>query len=356
MKNICMLTTVHPPKDARIYHRETNSLLKKYNVNVISPDEKIINMYKTKGYTRLLSPFVMAKLLHKAYKTDADIYYCHEPGSLLLGVILKTLKNKKLVYDAHECYPSLISNNTIIPNPLRPLVYKIYDVSEKLLSKQADKIIVVSESVGKRLQYDEIIYNVPKEVNNCKCEKVKHSLVHVGNLSVERGLNQLLYSLKEIQKVYPDTNLTILGGIADGGNFADTYIKENNLNVNIIKWVEYDKIHEYLDSCQIGIILFQRGVYNTEIGLPNKLFEYMNSRCAVLASDFVEIRKVVNQSNCGVLVDPDNVKDITNSVIKLFENEDKMLKMGDRGHSAILNKYNWDNEEKKLLMLMSDIV
>lgn len=350
-----MLTTVHPPKDARIYHRETYSLSKKYNVTVISPEEKIIKMYKTKGYTRLLCPLVMSKLLYQGFKTNADIYYCHEPGSLLLGVILKTLKNKKLIYDSHEYFPSLISNNTIIPNPLRPLVYKIYDVSEKLLSKQADQIITVSESVKKRFPEAEIIYNVPKEVNMCKCEKIKHSLVHVGNLSMERGLDKLLYSLKEIQKVYPDTNLTILGGIADGGNFADTYIKENNLNVDIIKWVEYDKIHEYLDSCQIGIILFQRGIYNTEIGLPNKLFEYMNSRCAVLASDFVEIRKVVNQSNCGVLVDPESVKDITNSIIKLFENEDKMLKMGGRGHSAILNKYNWANEEKKLLKLIDDI-
>ena len=227
--------------------------------------------------------------------------------------------------------------------------YKIYDVSEKLLSKQADQIITVSESVKTRFPEAEIIYNVPKEVNEWICEKVSHSLVHVGGLGMGRGIDKLLYSLKEIQNVYPDTTLTILGGFNDSGNFAENYIKENNLNVNIINWVDYDKIHEYLDKCQIGIILFQRGVYNTEIGLPNKLFEYMNSRCAVVASDFVEIRRVVNSSNCGVLVDPANVTDITDKILKLFENEKKILEMGNRGHSAILNKYNWDKEEKKLL-------
>ena len=99
MKKICMLTTVHPPKDARIYHREANSLSKKYNVEIISPGNDIIKMYKEHGLTRLSSPFVMTKLLIRGYKTNADIYYCHEPGSLLLGVILKTVKNQ---HDSHH--------------------------------------------------------------------------------------------------------------------------------------------------------------------------------------------------------------------------------------------------------------
>lgn len=371
---ICMLTTVHPPFDSRIFHKESKSLAKAgHKVTIVAPaDSKSkkavdgINIVTVKlPGSKALHPITMLRVFIEGLKQDCDLYHCHEPGSLFLCSILKLIKRKKLVYDAHEHYPSLIAEDKIFPGFSKKIIHGVVDVSEQIMGKYADCIITVNISLEdrfKNLNKTTIVYNVPslKIFEASNPVKNPKTIIHTGTVGKKRGLDKLLVAIKETKVTIPKIKLLILGKILDTEEFKDwinSYIEKQQLqnNVEIINWVPHEEVVKYTENSEVGMILFQPTYYNNIIGLPNKLFEYMACKTAVIASDFPEIRKVIKEYNCGLLVDPENPDEIKNAIIQLLENPDKTKEMGLNGRLGVEEKYNWENMEKRLFKLYEEL-
>jgi len=81
------------------------------------------------------------------------------------------------------------------------------------------------------------------------------------------------------------------------------------------------------------------------------MFEYMIAGVPVVASNFPLWKEIVEGNSCGVTVDPLNPKEIAGAINYIIENPKEADKMGQNGKKAILEKYNWSIEEKKLLQV-----
>ena len=75
----------------------------------------------------------------------------------------------------------------------------------------------------------------------------------------------------------------------------------------------------------------------------------------VIASDFPLWRKIVEDNDCGICVDPTNIQAVRVACAKLLSNPEKGQQLGRNGRKAVLEKYNWVNEEKKLLALYETV-
>jgi len=69
----------------------------------------------------------------------------------------------------------------------------------------------------------------------------------------------------------------------------------------------------------------------------------------VIVSDFPELKKIVEGNRCGICVNPLEPKEIAKAVEYLIEHPEEAKEMGENGRKAVLEKYNWENESKKLL-------
>lgn len=87
--------------------------------------------------------------------------------------------------------------------------------------------------------------------------------------------------------------------------------------------------------------------------MPTKLFDYLHLGLPVIASDFLEIRKVVSEADCGILVDPTDIDAIVGAVSYLIDNSDEARRMGDNGRPAVEEQYNWERIEGDLLEVYS---
>lgn len=369
-----MLTTVHPPFDTRIFHKESKSLSKAgHSVTIISPldsssEENVdgVNIINVKRpSSKILHPITMLRVFIAGLKQDCDVYHSHEPGSLFVCALLKLVKRNKLVYDAHEHYPSLISEDRIFPNVSRKFIHTLVDVSEKLLCRFTDSIITVNYSLETRfsdIKKTTILFNVPMLNIFTLSNTVKENkrIVYAGNVNKKRGLDRLLASMPQIKKGFPDVQLLIVGKILDTKEFetwAYSYIEDHALahNFKITGWVPHDQVVEHIQKSGIGVILFQPTYYNNIIGLPNKLFEYMACSTPVIGSDFPEIRKVIEETKCGLLVDPTNVQEITDAITWLLDHPEEAEQMGINGRHAVEEIYNWENMEKRLFKMYEDL-
>ena len=88
---------------------------------------------------------------------------------------------------------------------------------------------------------------------------------------------------------------------------------------------------------------------------PVKLFEYMCAGIPVIVSDFPVCREIVDQARCGILVDPRNPEEIANAIQFLLTHPEEAEAMGRRGFQAIVERYNWANEEKTLLRFYTEL-
>ena len=82
---------------------------------------------------------------------------------------------------------------------------------------------------------------------------------------------------------------------------------------------------------------------------PVKLFEYMSAGVPVIASDFPVVRRIVEDSGCGVLVDPLDPDSIADAMAWMLDHPDEAAAMGRRGRDAVRERYNWGQEAEKLL-------
>jgi Glycosyltransferase len=357
---ICILTTVHDPFDSRIFHKEAKSLVKVHEVVLIAPDKertdkevegiRIVTIKKPKS--KLLHPITMWRVFKAGFKQDCDVYHCHEPSSLFIGVILKVLKRKRLIYDAHEYYPSLIAENSLFPDFIRPLVRLLASVEERVLIRFADVIVTVDQILCEKYKryYNNvnIISNYPKldlfEPTDLNIEN--KAIIYVGGISRDRGIYQMINAANKV-----NIKLVCVGNFTDelNKNEINKFLEEpTSKNAVFTGNVSHSKVMEYITMSKLGLSLLQP-IPRYKKAVPIKLFEYMACGLPVVASNFPEISKVVEEADCGILVDPTNVDEIADAIIYLLEHPEDARRMGVNGRRAVKEKYNWEKMERRLL-------
>ncbi|MFA5195832.1 MAG: glycosyltransferase, partial [Bacteroidales bacterium] len=83
---------------------------------------------------------------------------------------------------------------------------------------------------------------------------------------------------------------------------------------------------------------------------------YMSAGIPVVASNFPLWKEIIEGNRCGICVDPMNPKAIADAINYLLINLDKAEEMGKNGQKAVINKYNWESEKKKLLGLYEKLI
>jgi len=362
---ICILTSTHGPNDGRIFQKEAKSLAKEHEVTIIAPSSRSGNSIADgirivtvkKPDSTVLHPITLLRLLRACLAQDADVYHCHEPDALLIGVLAKYLKGKRVVYDIHEHWPSEIPydigvrNGTLMQRVLSALISSV----ELVLARRTESTFAVSESVAARFRESGI---EPTILSNYSIADLdipynpdrngRNLMFMAGNLQSFHGVDECIQAVSRVRERYPDVSLTLVGNVREDLNER---INESSRNrfVTSTGFLPYWAMYEKLNEGVAGLLVFQPTYYNISIGLPNKLFDYMLLGLPVIASDLPEIRNIVSKADCGILVEPANVRDIADAITYLFDHPEEAQRMGANGRRAVLERYNWSWMEADLL-------
>lgn len=371
-KKICMLTNTHNPLDHRVFYKESLSLKKiGYDVYVIGVDfsetkkyvEKEIKItqirrVKNKVFKRILS---LPHLYCEAKKIDCDIYHCHDLDAATLGFFLKIFHRKKLVFDIHEYNAEIITEGSTIPKMFRPAIKKIIEKIDRYVAVKSDYIITV----------DDNLYNIYKKYNkNCvsiqnfinfesikkdqdsKNKKRPDNIVYIGGLSEKRGILKIIESAKKLKEKGIQNKFLFVGGFINESEKNKTLklIEKYNLQdmIKFVGKVPYEQVPKYLNQSMIGLLILQPSERYIKGSYPVKLFEYMYHSLPVIASNFEGIKEIIQKERCGILINPKDIDEITNAITNLIEKPEKIKQMGQKGRKAVIEKYNWNDESKKL--------
>ena len=127
----------------------------------------------------------------------------------------------------------------------------------------------------------------------------------------------------------------------------------NHKKIKLIEQIPHVEIWEYLNQSCIGIIPFHNETifqYNT----PTKLFEYMISDCAVIASDLKPIKEFCNQSISWAK--PGDLDSLVNAIDYYFNNYDKYIAHKEQNSKLITTSYNWESISNNLLDIYKELL
>ena len=99
-------------------------------------------------------------------------------------------------------------------------------------------------------------------------------------------------------------------------------------SVHVLEPVAPELVEAYAASADIGVSPIVASCLNYRYSLPNKLFQYMAAGIPVVASDFRQVRDVVEGSGAGVVVDTTRPEAIARAIGRILADPDRGRRNG----------------------------
>ncbi len=284
---------------------------------------------------------IFIKMLFLKY----DCIYTCDADTLLASSIIKSLKGKKLIFDAHEYFeesPEIIGHT---------FTQWFWTQILKFGIKRADVCITVSKSLGKiyEQKYKKpfvIIRNLPypslpsnKEMNTINI------IWYQGVLNVGRGLEQMIEAMIHL----PEYRFYLAG---DGD--ISSKLKNRVIDLNLTDRVLFlgklspSQLNIENQKAWIGINLLDHTSLNYYYSLANKTFDYIQAGIPQVLIGFPEYIVLNKKYNIGIVVEELTIVNIENAIQKLIQDKNLYNQLQQNCLKA-REELCWENEEKKLI-------
>lgn len=368
---VCVLTSVHPPFDTRIFHREAKAARDfGCEVTLLAPGaprgrkEGIRFRSLPGGGGRWARPLRWPVLFRKALRTRADIYHFHDPELLPWGLLLKWVTGAAVVYDSHEYLRENLSTKHWIHPRLRGPLAWFADRVEKWISGRLDAVVAVTEDMAQRFEpYQPRVITlrnlppaqeIPEPVGGR--ERV---VMYAGLMNRDRGLNLLRETARRVRERHPDVRFEIYGPVEwhgiDDATRALSAEEWAELGVEFKGNIPYQDVGPTMARGMVGWLPRSPHEPNNLLAWPNKLVEYMASGLAIVASDLPTQADVVEETNSGVVVEADSAATHADALSQLFADESRWMRYSANGKKAARTRYTWEAEALKLRTVYGEL-
>jgi glycosyltransferase involved in cell wall biosynthesis len=184
---------------------------------------------------------------------------------------------------------------------------------------------------GTSLERFDFINNI-RDVRNELKIRTKYAIVMVGSFSKYKNFDLLLDVAKHYQNVGNDFTFFAVG---EGENFEHIKERLNHEAINnVILTGRIKNVEGLVSACDIGILLSPYGE-----GVSTAIIEYMALGKPVIATNKGGNYELIVDGINGILLEKDNVDEITKAIELLINNEDMRKIMGTRNRKKIYENF-----------------
>jgi glycosyltransferase involved in cell wall biosynthesis len=382
--NILLLTQTNPQDDNRVL--KCHKIAKEVSGNVLtvgiergkkidSRDEFVKVKVRTKTlvvvvtrslrnfrYLKITINFVMyleiyARMFFRSLLFSPQLIHANDWHVLPLAVAIKKLNGTKILYDAHELESEA--------NGVSKEMSKLIRIIERRCWKHVDTFVTVSPSIASwyereyGFKHTILVLNSPETDNSGQIEWQKNYFrekfgidadstifLYMGALEHGRGIEILLKVFGEIDEM---ASLVFMGD----GSLKKMILSSSMIEKNVFLHdpVAHDQITNVASSADIGLCLIENVSLSDYFCLPNKFFDYIFSNLPVVASNFPDMKEMIERYSLGYYVE-NSEKEIRNIISFLLKKDIKMLPKNTQGYHEL----GWGTQAGHLRRAYSDLI
>lgn len=344
-------------------------LKRRYKVEIIAPDfgsgiweplkEHLTALKLCKGY--MLPKFVTFTLPQMLKAISGDIIYAIKPFPSSFGVALFERYSKKrpllLDIDDYEIagyfekpiFKSLkkIVQSVRSPNGFFPLVITYQ------LVHLADEITVSSSYLQNKFGgtivvhgRDTSFFDPQRYDRDAIRERLglhKKEILFLGTPRPHKGLEDLIDAVVRL-------NCEEVEVLIVGADYSDSYTdilkKKGNTYVRVLGMQLFNKIPEFLASADIVCVPQRLSLFSLA-QVPAKIFDAMAMAKPIISTNVSDIPLILS-NGCGMIVGPNNPKQLAEKIEYLLKNENVAIEMGKRAREKCIKEYSYDKMEEIL--------
>jgi len=288
-------------------------------------------------------------------KNKIDVIHAWNPLAGLAAVISGKLIRARVFIDLTDFYSDIAKDDS-------PLLVPFFRKIENYILKSATKVIVVSEETSKilvktgiskkkicivpdgvdhRMFNPEVDGRIIRKRYNIEDNPV---LIFHGDIKPPDGIDVLIGAFKNVVREKPEVKLFIIGG---GGDYYNKIVKgvkgDDVLEKNIIftGWIPHKEVPKYIAASDVGMMPL-RATLNHNCYLSFKLFEYWGVGKPVIISRLKALSRIVKDRDNGLIVEPENEKELADAIISILENKEQSRVMGRNGRKLVEKEFNWE--------------
>ena len=288
-------------------------------------------------------------------KGSPDIVHCHDLDTLYAGVQIKFHTGCKLVYDAHEHYPAMLS--LYLPG----FFIRWLERLERQLIRRVDLVLTASSMLAERYRNQGIdpvvvLPNSPEldRYDNSESEQINRGRealgVNKGELCVGYiggfTRNRLVLPLIEAVKGLENVRLFIWGdGIQKPS--IEQAVKQTPQAV-YLGWLSPEKVPLFTSAMDVIYYALQPDYPGAEFNAPNALGNAMAAGIPVIANRVGDLGNIIQKEQCGLLLDVVTPQAIREALLSLQNDPQRRKALGHAGRLAAECEYNWTHSARRL--------
>jgi glycosyltransferase involved in cell wall biosynthesis len=369
---VCHVTTAHPARDARIFHKECKTLARGgYRVVLIAQHA---DADRSDGV--LIEPLPQAKgklervvrlqprVLLIALRKRASLYHFHDPELLPLALVVRVLWRRRVVYDMHELYSEALLAGS---GRRRPLLRRLLRVAlESLPLGLFDLVVFPTESlrldVGRPTRAVTLV-NLPTVDEGQRVrrpvpwDRREYDVIHLGTVSPPR-MAFMLEVARRAAELRPELRWLFLG-ISDAtvawvrDNYDDAFLSRHvvlaarTTHVEALRFVQRSRIGFSYHPLERRFL----------VALPMKVFEYLLMGVPVVSTALPELTRTLEPGRDAVLVNGDDPAIYARAIAELLADPLRAGRLAEAGRAKVRDGLNWEaSEAPKLMEAYADVL
>ncbi len=333
-----------------------------HRVEVFVGGKGFVNRLKTYfSFMNNASKFSKSHFKEKKF----DIIFCESPP-LFLGITALQLSKKfnaKLVMNISDLWPESVEKLEVVTNKfilapfywLEKYLYRksalitgqtqgiVDSVKSKLKNKAIPVLWYPNGIAVKELQ---LHAEVPESVK-AMIPKGKKILLYAGNFGFAQGLDIILKAASNL-KSREELHFILIGDGPERENLLELKYKLGLENCDIYRSISRKELFSLIQLSFAYIVPLKR--IELFLGaIPSKIFEPLAMGVPVLLGVDGEARRIFcEDAKAAKYFTPENVEDLSQSIVELLENEELRNAMIAEGKALINGTFDRDNIQKKL--------
>ncbi len=298
-------------------------------------------------------------------QAPADIYHAHNDNALLPCFIAALLRNKPLIFEAHEMPLYVLEHVNWLVATAITLVFRA-------IIQRCAAVIVVSPPIVREVQKRYNVLNVALVRNTPPYRRVAKSnrlrmhfgldaatriVLYQGNIQPDRCLDKLVRATKLLS---PNIVVVLMGkhvGTTSAELVALAQEEGCSAQLKILPPVPQNELLEWTASADIGVIMSSPSYsMNTHVFLPNKLFEYMMAGLPVLSSRLPAVEEILYGHDVGCIFASLEPITIAATIEAMLADTRRLARMRENALRASEQEFCWRREKFSLLRLYHQVL